>query len=54
MAVYLNLNITRRIKIQDPRPDNLVETLEDQTSVTYPFDVEELDGNVEATIEDAD
>lgn len=54
MAVYVNLTITRRIKIQDPRPDNIIETLEDETSVEYPFDCEEIDGSVEATIEDAD
>ena len=54
MAVYVNLQITRRIKIQDPRPDNIIETLEDETEVSYPFDCEELDGSVEATIEDAD
>jgi hypothetical protein len=54
MAVYVNLKITRRIKIQDPRPTCILETLEDETTVAYPFDCEELDGSVEATIEDAD
>ena len=54
MAVYVTLNIIRKIKIQDPRPDNIEETLEDQTSVDYPFDCEEIDGSVEATITDAD
>jgi hypothetical protein len=55
MARYYNLTITRRIKVQDPLPDNCtVETLEDETSVEYPFDCEEIDGSVEATLEDAD
>lgn len=54
MAVYVNLTITRRIKIHDPCPDNIIETLEDQTSVEYPFDCKEIDGRVEASIEDAD
>lgn len=52
MAVYVNLIITRRIKIQDPRPDNIVKVLEDQTSVEYPIDCKEIDGSVEASIED--
>lgn len=54
MAVYVNLTITRRIKIHDPRPENFVEQLNDEVSVEYPFDVEEIDGSVETNIEDAD
>ena len=54
MAVYVNLVIHRRIKIQDPRPDDIVETLEDEVVVEYPFDCEEIEGDVDATIEDAD
>lgn len=55
MARYYKLTITRRIKVQDPLPDNCtVETLEDETTVEYPFDCEELDGSVEAKLEDAD
>lgn len=54
MAAYINLSITRRIKVQDPLPDDMIERLEDETSVEYPFDCEEIDGSVEATIEDAD
>jgi hypothetical protein len=54
MALYVNLQITRRVKIQDPLPDNVLSKLEDETSVEYPFDCEELDGSVEATVEDSD
>ncbi len=55
MARYYNLTIRRRIKVQDPLPDNCsIETLEDETSVEYPFDCEEIDGSVEADMEDAD
>lgn len=54
MAVYVTLTISRNIKIQDPRPDNIKEVLEDETSVEYPFDCEEIDGSVEAVITDAD
>lgn len=53
MAHYYKLTITRRIKVQEPLPDNCSkETLEDETSVEYPFDCEEVDGSVEATLED--
>ncbi len=53
MARYYNLVITRRIKVQDPVPENCtVETIEDETSVEYPFDCEEIDGSVEAALED--
>lgn len=55
MARYYNLTIQRRIKVHEPLPENCtVETLEDQVSVEYPFDVEEIDGSVEASMEDAD
>lgn len=55
MAHYYNLVITRRIKVQDPIPDNCTEeTLQNDVSVEYPFDCEEIDGSVEATLEDAD
>lgn len=55
MARYYNLTITRLIKVHEPLPDNCsVETLEDETSVEYPFDCEEVDGSVEATLEDVD
>lgn len=61
MAIYVNLTITRRIKIQDPLPEpaeQILETLEDNTSVEYPADcngwgIEEIDGSVKAVIEDA-
>lgn len=54
MAVYVNLTIQRRVKIHDPRPENIVERMNDEVSVEYPFDVEEIDGSVESSIEDAD
>jgi len=54
MAHYYNLTIHRRIKVHEPLPDNCsIETLEDQTSVEYPFDCEEIDGGIEASFEDA-
>lgn len=53
MATYVNLIITRRIKIHGPRPENFLEKLDDEISVEYPFDVEEIDGSVESTVEDA-
>lgn len=53
MARYYNLTIQRRIKVHDPLPDNCtIETFKDNTSVEYPFDCEEIDGSVEATLED--
>ncbi len=55
MARYYNITIHRRIKVQDPLPDNCtIETLEDEISVEYPFDVEEIDGEVSANLEDSD
>jgi len=52
MSAYYKLVITRRIKVQEPLPDNCsLETLEKETSVEYPFDCEELDGSVEAFID---
>lgn len=55
MAHYYNIVITRRIKIHEPLPDNCsVETLEDDISVEYPFDCEEIDGSCDVTIEDVD
>lgn len=55
MARYYNLTITRRIKVHDPLPENCTtEKLENETSVEYPFDCEEIDGSVEATLEDTD
>ena len=55
MARYYNLTIQRRIKVHDPLPENCTaEVLQDEVSVEYPFDCEEVDGSVEATLEDAD
>jgi hypothetical protein len=54
MAVYIKLIIERTVKVQDPLPDNLCETFEDETTAEYPFDAEEIDGSVTATIVDAD
>lgn len=55
MARYYNIVIQRRIKVQDPLPENCtVETLEDKISVEYPFDVKEIDGKVSASLEDSD
>lgn len=54
MARYYNIVINRRIKVQDPLPENCtVETLENEISVEYPFDVKEIDGEVSAHLEDS-
>ena len=50
--IYVNITITRRIKLHGEVSDDLVEELEDQTSVEYPFDCEEIDGSVSATVEE--
>ena len=54
MAVYCNVTITKRIKIQDPQPDNVIEQIEEGTTVSFPFDVEEIDEGIDVTVEDAD
>lgn len=54
MARYYNIIINRRIKVQEPLPENCtIETLEDKISVEYPFDVEEIDGEVSVNLEDS-
>lgn len=50
-TTYVNLTITRRIKILNTPPENLIQLLNDQVSVEYPIDCKEVDGSVEATIE---